>query len=116
MGFTGVLVKRTNGVGSGWQGEVVELDRAVGDSSEDEGIVRFRPSYVVNAVRSVERSELGDGLGGVEVKDVDTAVSEDAEVLGGADGQTVLVKWTEFHGVAVKWGFKYRHNYFPTIG
>lgn len=71
--------------------------------------MRFRPSDVVNAVGSVERGELRDGLRGVEVEDVETAVAEDAEVLGGGDGETVLEKWTEFDGVAVKRGFEYRH-------
>lgn len=75
--------------------------------------MRFRPGDVVNAVGGVKRGELGDGLGGVEVEDVETAVAEDAEVLGSAHGETVLVKWTEFDGVAVKWGFEYRHDYFP---
>lgn len=75
--------------------------------------MRFRPSYVVNAVGSVERGELRDGLRGVEVQDVETAVAEDAEVLGGGDGETVLEKWTEFDGVAVKWGFEHRHVCFP---
>lgn len=41
---------------------------------------------------------------------METAVAEDAEVLGGADGETMLVKWTEFNGVAVKWGFEDRHG------
>lgn len=71
--------------------------------------MRFRPSDVVNAVGSVERGELREGLRGVEVEDVETAVTEDSEVLGGADGETVLEKWTEFDGVAVKWGFENRH-------
>lgn len=72
----------------------------------------FGPGEVVDAVGGVEEGELGDGGGGWgwgEVEDVEAAIAEDAEVLGGGYGQAVFVKGAEFNGVAVEWGFEHRH-------
>lgn len=41
---------------------------------------------------------------------METAVSEDAEVLGGGDSKLGFVKWAEFHGVAVKWDLEDWHG------
>lgn len=67
----------------------------------------LRPAQIVDAVGSVERGAFRDG--GTELEDVDAAVAEDAEVLGGGDGELVLVERAEFDGVAVERGLKDRH-------
>jgi len=41
---------------------------------------------------------------------VEAAVSEDTEVLGGGDGEAVLVEGAELDGVAVEGGFENRHG------
>lgn len=41
---------------------------------------------------------------------METAVAEDAEVLGGGDGDAIFVEWTELDGVTVEWGFENRHG------
>lgn len=41
---------------------------------------------------------------------METAVAEDAEVLGGGDGDAVFVEWTELDGVTVEGGFENRHG------
>lgn len=69
----------------------------------------FGPAEVVDAVGGVEGGELGDGGGGGEVEDVDAAVSEDAEVLGGGDGELGFEEGGEFHGVAIEGGLEYWH-------
>lgn len=75
------------------------------------------PCDVVYAVGGVVGDELGDwlvGCGGAqrgrgEVDNVEAAVAEDAEVLGGGDGEPRLVEGAELDGVAVERGFKYWH-------
>lgn len=70
----------------------------------------FGPCEVVNTVGSVEGDEFGEsGSGGGDVEDVDAAITEDSEVLGGGNGETGLVEGREFDGVAVKWGFEDGH-------
>ena len=109
-----MLVERTNGIRGRGQGEVVELDGAIGYGGDEEGVVGFGPSDIVYAVGGVVGGELGDGCGGAasgrEVEDVEAAIAEDAEVLGGGYGETVLVERTEFDGVAVEWGFEEGHR------
>lgn len=110
--LAGVLVEGADGVGGWREGEVVELDGAVGYGGDDDGVVRFRPGEVVDAVGGVVGDELGDrGEGGVrgEVEDVEAAVAEDAEVLGGGDGEAVLVERAEVDGVTVEGGFENGH-------
>lgn len=113
--LAGVLVEGPNRVGRGREGDVEELDGAVGNSGHQEGVVGLGPGHVVDAVSGVEGGDLGDGGGGrggggrEEVNDVEAAVSEDAEVLGGGDGEAGLVVGAEFHGVAVERGFEDWH-------
>lgn len=40
---------------------------------------------------------------------MDTSVAEDAKILGGGDGKAGLIEGAELYGVAVEWGFEYRH-------
>jgi len=40
---------------------------------------------------------------------VETTVAEDSKVLGSGDGETGFVKWAEFDGVAIEWGFEDWH-------
>lgn len=109
--LAGVLVEGADGVGGGWEGEVEDLDGAVGDGGGEEVVVVLRPGAVVDAVGRVEEAELGDGGlgGGRELEDVEAAVAEDAEVLGGGDGEPVLIKRAEFYRIAIKGGFEERH-------
>lgn len=111
VNLAGVFLEGADGVGGGGESEVVELDGAVGDGGDDEGFVGFRPGEVVDAVSGVVSDELGDGDGGVrgEVEDVETAVAEDSEVLGGGDGEAILVEWAELDGVTVERGFENGH-------
>ena len=68
------------------------------------------PGNIVDAVGGVEGGEFGDGSSGREVEDVEAAVAKDAEVLGGGNGETVLVEWAEFYCVAVEWGLEDWHG------
>lgn len=110
--LAGVLVEGADGIGGGGEGEVEDLDGAVGDSGEEEVVVVLGPGAVVDAVGGVEDAELGDGgLGGRgELEDVEAAVAEYAEVLGGGDGESVLVEGAELYGVAIEGGFEERHR------
>lgn len=78
----------------------------------------LRPGYVVDAVGGVVGGELRDWEGWVwgELEDVDAAVAQDAEVLGGGDGHAVLIEGAELHGVSVEWGFENRHRRLIWIG
>lgn len=40
---------------------------------------------------------------------MDTAVTEDPEILSSSNGETVFVEGAEFNGVAVEWHFEERH-------
>lgn len=40
---------------------------------------------------------------------METTVAEDSKVLGSGDGETRFVKWAEFDGVAIEWGFEDWH-------
>lgn len=79
----------------------------------------FGPGDIVDSVGGVEGDELGDGSGARgrgEVDDVEAAVAEDAEVLGGGDGEAGLVEGAELDGVAVERGFEYWHyNLHPLL-
>lgn len=111
VGLARVLVERSNRVRGRREGEVVELDGAVGDGGDEEGVVGLGPGDVVDPVGGVEGGDFGDGSGGGgEVEDVEAAVAEDAEVLGGGDGEAVLVEGAEFDGVAVEGGFEEGHG------
>lgn len=73
----------------------------------------FGPGDVVDSVGGVEEGEFSDGGGrwrGGEVEDVETAIAEDAEVLGGGNRQAVFVEGAKFDGVAVERGFEHRHG------
>lgn len=109
VGLARVLVEGSDRVRGRREGEVVELDGAVGDGGDEEGVVGLGPGDVVDAVGGVEGGNFGDGSGG-EVEDVEAAVAEDAEVLGGGDGEAVLVEGAEFDGVAVEGGFEDGHG------
>ncbi|PON87316.1 hypothetical protein TorRG33x02_169520, partial [Trema orientale] len=115
LDLAGVLVEGANWVGGRGQGEVVELDGAIGYGGNDEVVVGLGPGDIVHAVGGVVRGELGDGCwGGArrggEFEDVEAAVADDAEVLGGGDGEAVLVEGAELDGVAVEWGFEDGHR------
>lgn len=56
----------------------------------------FRPAAIVDAVGGVEGGEFSDRRRG-ELEDVETAVSEDSEVLGGANCYLRFVKRAEFY-------------------
>lgn len=113
MNFAGVFKEGSNGIGSRWKREVIELDGAIGDGSNKEGVVGLRPGYVVDTISSVESSKLRDSVRGIwgEVEDVQTTIAKDAEVLGSGDGQATFVEWAELHGVAVEWGFEQWHGF-----
>lgn len=73
--------------------------------------MRFGPGDVVNTVGSVEGDEFREsGSARREVEYVETAVSEDAEVLGSGDGEARLVEGREFDRVAIERRFKNRHG------
>ncbi|KAK3431196.1 hypothetical protein EUGRSUZ_E02750 [Eucalyptus grandis] len=101
LDLAGVLVEGAERVAGGREGGVVELDGAVGDGGDEEGVVRFRPGDVVDAVGGVEGGDLGDGgaRGGRQGEDVEAAVAEDAEVLGGRRREAVLVEGAELDGI-----------------
>lgn len=67
------------------------------------------PGAVIDAVGGVEGGKGGDAAGGGEFEDVEAAVAEDAEVLGGGDEEAGLVEGGEFHGVAVERSLEPRH-------
>ena len=54
LDFAGVFLEGANRIGGGREAKVVELDRAVGDSGNYEGIVGLRPDHIVDAVSSLE--------------------------------------------------------------
>ncbi|CAI0476090.1 unnamed protein product [Linum tenue] len=83
---------------------VEELDGAVGDGGDEKGVVGFGPGEIVDAVGRVEGDDLGEGSGRGWGKgeDVDASVADDTEVLGGGDGEAILVEGAEFDGVAVE--------------
>lgn len=107
MTLTGVLMERPDGIGGRRQGQVVDLERAIGDGCDDERVVRFRPAEVVDAVGGIKGRAFCDG--GSELEDVKTAVAEYAEVLSGSDCELVLVEWAEFDGVPVEGNLKDWH-------
>ena len=115
--LAGVLAEGADGVGGRGEGGVVELDGAVGDGGDDEGVVGLGEGEVVDAVGGVVGGELGEGLGrvGGEGEDVEAAVAEDAEVLGGGDGDAVLVEGAELHRVTVEWGLENRHRFAVSV-
>lgn len=100
-------MERSDRIGGRRQRQVVDLKRAIGDGGDDERLVRFRPAEVVDAVGRVEGGALCDG--GTELEDVDAAVAEYAEILGGGDCELVLVERAEFDGVAVERRLKHWH-------
>ncbi|KAM3748351.1 hypothetical protein ACB098_05G102300 [Castanea mollissima] len=107
-----VFLEGADRVGGGGKREVVDLERAVGYGGDEERVVGLGPGDVVDAVGGVEGGELYErgGRSGREVEDVDAAVAEDAEVLGGGYGEAGLVEWAEFYGVSVEWGFEDGHG------
>ena len=111
--LAGVFLEGADGVGGWGEGQVVELNGAVGDGGDDDGVVGFGPGHVVDAVGGVVGDQLRDGEGRLrgEVEDVEAAVAQDAEVLGGGHGQAVLVEGAELYGVAVERGFENRHRF-----
>lgn len=67
----------------------------------------LRPAKVVDAVGGVKGNDFSDG--GVQLEDVDAAVSEYAEVLGRGNRELGFVEWAEFDGVTVEGGLEDRH-------
>lgn len=99
--LAGMFLEGPYGVLRDGEVEVVELEGAVGDGGDEEGVVGLGPGGVVDGVGCVE----GDGVGeevGLEFEDVEAAVAEDSEVLGGSGEEAVLVERGELHGVAVE--------------
>lgn len=111
-----MFVEGTDGIRCGGKGEVVELDRAVGDGGDEKGVVRFGPRNIVDTVSGVESDVLGNGTGGIEIEDVKAAIAEDSEILGGGDGDAGLVEGAEFDGVAIEGGFKDGHDWIRIEG
>ena len=60
LDLASVFLERADWIGGRREREVVDLDRAVGDGGDKEGIVGFRPGEIVNAVGGVEGSDLGE--------------------------------------------------------
>lgn len=100
-------MERSDRIGGRRQRQVVDLQRAIGDGCDDERLVRFRPAEVVDAVGRVEGGAFCDG--GAELEDVDAAVPEYAEILGGGDCELVLVERAELDRVAVERRLKHWH-------
>lgn len=116
VGLARVLSEGAHGIGRGRQGDVPEFEGAVGDGGDGEGVVGLGPAAVVDAVGGVEGGELRDGGGtrggggGEEVEDVEAAIAEDAEVLGGGDEKAALVEGAESDGVAAEGRLEQRHR------
>lgn len=73
--FTGVFFEGAERVGVRREGSVVDFDRSVGDGSDEDGIMRFGPGYIVDTIGGVVGDEFVDDRGvRREVDDVDTAV------------------------------------------
>lgn len=90
---------------------VKELDGSIGDSGDGEGIVGLGPAAIVNGVGGFEGSELGDDRGGGEqLEHVQTAVSEDAEVLRRRRQYPPLEERAEPHRVAGERRLEHRHR------
>lgn len=73
MTLARVLVERANRVRIWRQRQVIDLEAPVGDRCDDDGVVRFRPAEVVDAVGSVEREKFGNGRS--ELEDMEAAVA-----------------------------------------
>lgn len=104
-----MFLEGTNRVVGGRQRKVVEFYRTIAACGDYEGIVSFRPANVVNAVSGVVSGDFRYGSVWSELKNVNSAVTKDAEILCGGDGDFVFVKGAEFDGVTVKGGSEYRH-------
>ncbi|KAL2511647.1 Tonoplast dicarboxylate transporter [Abeliophyllum distichum] len=79
----------------------------VAHSYMDDVITLVLGSFIL--ALAVEHYNIHRSDGGVQLEDVEAAVSEYAEVLGGRDSQLGLVEWAEFDGVAIERGFEYWH-------
>lgn len=110
VNLASMLVEGSNGIRCGGKSEVVELDGTIGDCGDEKGIVRFGPGDVVDSVGGVEGEVLGNWAGGVEIENVQAAIAEDSEILGGGDGEAGLVEGAELDGVAIEGGFKDGHD------
>lgn len=114
--LAGVLVEGANGVGRGWELGVPEFDGAIGDGGDGKGVMGLRPGTVVDAIGGFKGSELGDDAGGRgEVEDVEAAIADEAEVLGGGDEDAGLVEGAELHGVTIELGSERWHRRFSRV-
>lgn len=83
----------------------------IGDGGDEQRLVRLGPSAVVDAIGGVEGAELDDGAGGgVDVDDLDSAIPDDAEVLGARHHEPRLEEGTELDGVPAEPRLEDRHR------
>ncbi|OIT01446.1 peroxisome biogenesis protein 7 [Nicotiana attenuata] len=87
--LTCMFLEGTNRIVGGRQRKVVKFYRTIAVCGDYEGIVSFRPANVVIVVSGVVSGDFRYGSVWSELKNVNSAVTKDAEILCGGDGDLI---------------------------